>query len=77
MRPEFLAVVYAAGDVAVVQVNPLALLRYRGDVPAGAAWQSTRDDTWTAYRPDRNWGLVYRLASRRLAELFLAAEVAE
>lgn len=71
-----LAVVSTHGDVAVVEVNPLALLRYRAGVPAGAAWQSTRGTSWSAFRPDRDGGLVRRGIKGRLqAALYLAAEL--
>lgn len=69
-------VAWAAGDVTVVEVAPDALLRYRNGVETGSAWKSTKDESWRAWRPDRDGGLVVRgLKGRLQAVMYLAAVI--
>lgn len=70
-----LQVLWSHGDTAVVEVNPLALVRFKAGAKAGAAWQSTKDHSWRASRPDREGGRVRTYATRKLALLYLTAEV--
>lgn len=75
MHPD-LSLVHVSGEVSVVEVNPLALLRIKAGAPAGAAWKSTKDETWTAWRPDRDGGRVQAgLKGRAAAVAYLAAVV--
>lgn len=68
-------VLFKSGGVRVELVRPAAMRRYVDGLAHGAAWQSLKDESWKAVRPDRDGGRIRIFGTQRLALLFLAAEV--